>query len=115
MSNFTPYKLPELSYDFSDLEPIISEEIMQLHYSKHHGGYVTNLNVALEKMYEMQQKGDIAAVTAGLQAIKFNEAGMSIIPYFGQIWHLLIRVEGNFLKALFYMNFKKNLALLISV
>lgn len=75
MSNFTPYKLPELPYDFSDLEPVISAEIMQLHYSKHHGGYVTNLNAALEKFYEAQQKGDIAAVAAGLQAIKFNGGG----------------------------------------
>jgi Fe-Mn family superoxide dismutase len=75
MSNFTPYKLPELPYDFSALEPVISGEIMQLHYSKHHGGYVTNLNTALEKLFEAQQKGDIAAVTAGLQAIKFNGGG----------------------------------------
>jgi superoxide dismutase, Fe-Mn family len=75
MSNFTPYKLPELPYDFSDLEPVISGEIMQLHYSKHHAGYVTNLNTALEKLYEAQQKGDISAVAAGLQAIKFNGGG----------------------------------------
>src|SRR5689334_11680240 len=75
MSNFTPYKLPDLPYDFSALEPVISGEIMQLHYSKHHNGYVTNLNTAMEKFLEAQQKGDISAVTAGLQAIKFNGGG----------------------------------------
>jgi Fe-Mn family superoxide dismutase len=75
MSNFTPYKLPDLPYDFSDLEPVIAGEIMQLHYSKHHGGYVTNVNAALEKFFEAQQKGDLAAVAAGLQAIKFNGGG----------------------------------------
>lgn len=72
---FTPYKLPELPYDFSALEPVISAEIMQLHYAKHHGGYVINLNTALEKFFEAEQKKDVAALTAGLQAIKFNGGG----------------------------------------
>ncbi len=75
MSNFTPYKLPELPYDFSELEPVISAEIMQLHYSKHHNAYVTNLNVALEKYHEAEAKGDIAAMIGLQQAIKFNGGG----------------------------------------
>jgi Fe-Mn family superoxide dismutase len=75
MSNFTPYKLPELPYDFSALEPVISAEIMQLHYSKHHNAYVTNLNTALEKYHSMEGKGDIAAMIALQQAIKFNGGG----------------------------------------
>jgi Fe-Mn family superoxide dismutase len=75
MSNFTPYKLPELPYDFSALEPVISAEIMHLHYSKHHQGYVTNLNVALEKYHEAETKGDIAAMIGLQQAIKFNGGG----------------------------------------
>jgi len=75
MSNFTPYKLPELPYDFSALEPIISAEIMQLHYSKHHNTYVTNLNIALEKSHEAEAKGDLAAMIGLQQAIKFNGGG----------------------------------------
>lgn len=75
MSNFTPYKLPDLSYDFSALEPVISGEIMQLHYSKHHNAYVTNLNVALEKYHEAEAKGDVAAMIALQLAIKFNGGG----------------------------------------
>jgi Fe-Mn family superoxide dismutase len=38
------YQLPPLPYDFAALEPSISAEIMNLHYSKHHQTYVTNLN-----------------------------------------------------------------------
>ena len=75
MSNFTPYKLPELPYDFSALEPVISAEIMQLHYSKHHNAYVTNLNVALEKYHEAEAKGDVAAMIALQGAIRFNGGG----------------------------------------
>ena len=75
MSNSSPYKLPELPYDFSALEPVISAEIMQLHYSKHHQGYVTNLNAALEKYRDAEAKGDIAAMIGLQQAIKFNGGG----------------------------------------
>lgn len=75
MSNFTPYQLPELPYDFSALEPVISAEIMQLHYSKHHNAYVTNLNTALEKYHDAESKGDIAAMIGLQQAIKFNGGG----------------------------------------
>jgi superoxide dismutase, Fe-Mn family len=75
MSQSAPYKLPELPYDFSALEPVISAEIMQLHYSKHHNAYVTNLNVALEKYSEAESKGDVAAMIALQQAIRFNGGG----------------------------------------
>lgn len=72
MSN---YKLPDLPYDFSALEPVISAEIMQLHHGKHHAGYVTNLNTALEKYRDAEAKGDIAAMIALQQAIRFNGGG----------------------------------------
>ena len=69
------YKLPDLPYDFNALEPVISAEIMQLHYSKHHNAYVTNLNAALEKYQEAEKNGDVAAMIALQQAIKFNGGG----------------------------------------
>jgi Fe-Mn family superoxide dismutase len=69
------YKLPDLPYDFNALEPVISAEIMQLHYSKHHQAYVTNLNAALEKYHEAESKHDVAAMIALQQAIRFNGGG----------------------------------------
>ena len=42
------YKLPDLPYDYSALEPAISRDIMQLHHQKHHQGYVNKLNAAVE-------------------------------------------------------------------
>lgn len=69
------YKLPDLPYDFNALEPVINAEIMNLHYSKHHAGYVTNLNKALEQLAEAEQKNDIAAQIGLQSAIKFNGGG----------------------------------------
>lgn len=71
----TTYKLPDLSYDFNALEPVISGEIMELHYTKHHNAYVTNLNVALDKYKDAEAKGDVAAMIALQQAIRFNGGG----------------------------------------
>merc|ERR1712186_73452 len=67
--------LPDLSYDYNALEPVISAEIMQLHHSKHHQTYVNNYNVAEEKLAEAVSKGD-ASTVIGLQgALKFNGGG----------------------------------------
>lgn len=69
------YQLPPLPYDFGDLEPVINAEIMTLHYSKHHQTYVTNLNKAIEQLYEAEQKQDLPAIASLLSAIKFNGGG----------------------------------------
>jgi Fe-Mn family superoxide dismutase len=69
------YQLPALPYDFNALEPVISAEIMTLHYTKHHQAYVTNLNKALEQYAEAQEKHDLATMTSLLSAIKFNGGG----------------------------------------
>lgn len=71
----TSYQLPELPYDFNALVPVISAEIMELHYTKHHKGYVTNLNAALEKYHEAESKNDVAQMIALQSAIKFNGGG----------------------------------------
>jgi Fe-Mn family superoxide dismutase len=69
------YKLPDLAYDFNALEPVISAEIMELHYKKHHQAYVNNLNAALEKYHEAETKNDVAQMIALQAAIKFNGGG----------------------------------------
>lgn len=69
------YQLPELPYDFNALEPVILGAIMELHYTKHHKGYVTNLNAALEKYADAEKKQDIASMIALQQAIRFNGGG----------------------------------------
>lgn len=49
--------LPNLPYDFKDLEPIISRDIMQIHHSKHHAAYVNNYNAAEEKLQQAVAQG----------------------------------------------------------
>ncbi len=41
------FTLPELPYAYNALEPYIDARTMEIHHSKHHNAYVTNLNAAL--------------------------------------------------------------------
>jgi Fe-Mn family superoxide dismutase len=50
------YEVPPLPYDYKALEPHIDEQTMRLHHDKHHAAYVNNLNTALEKAPELQNK-----------------------------------------------------------
>ena len=51
------YTLPSLPYDYSALEPHIDATTMQIHHSKHHQTYVTNVNNALQKFPELSSLG----------------------------------------------------------
>lgn len=61
------YKLPELPYAYDALEPHIDARTMEIHYSKHHNTYVTNLNAAVEGT-EFADK-DINELIANLDAL----------------------------------------------
>lgn len=49
------FKLPELKFEKNALEPYIDERTMDIHYGKHHGAYVNNLNAAVEKYAHLQE------------------------------------------------------------
>ena len=42
------FELPQLPYANDALEPHIDAKTMEIHHGKHHNGYTTNLNAALE-------------------------------------------------------------------
>ncbi|MGX7077147.1 superoxide dismutase [Globicatella sanguinis] len=42
------FELPKLNYEYAALEPVIDAQTMEIHYTKHHNTYVTNLNKAIE-------------------------------------------------------------------
>ena len=42
------FALPELKYAFDALEPHIDAKTMEIHHDKHHAGYTTKLNNAIE-------------------------------------------------------------------
>ncbi|MDK6567093.1 superoxide dismutase [Corynebacterium pyruviciproducens] len=70
------YTLPELDYAYDALEPYISAEIMELHHSKHHAGYVKGANVAL-KALEEERAGEANAdkIRAYTKNLAFNLGG----------------------------------------
>jgi superoxide dismutase, Fe-Mn family len=50
------FTLPELPYAEDALEPHIDKLTMNIHRTKHHQAYITNLNKALESAPELQSK-----------------------------------------------------------
>lgn len=47
------FELPALPYAYDALEPFIDAQTMNIHHTKHHQAYITNLNAALEKHPEL--------------------------------------------------------------
>ena len=64
------FELPQLPYAYDALEPHIDARTMEIHHSKHHQAYITNLNAAIagtdlegKSIEEVLIKGrDIAAI-----------------------------------------------------
>lgn len=75
------HELPDLPYDHDALEPHVDAETMRIHHSKHHQGYVNNLNAALEKHPELADKsleellGDLASVPEDIRTAVRNNGG----------------------------------------
>jgi Fe-Mn family superoxide dismutase len=70
------FELPQLPYTYDALEPYIDKMTMEIHHSKHHNAYVTNLNKALEGT---EQKGksmeEMFAMMSKLPAAVRNNGG----------------------------------------
>jgi superoxide dismutase, Fe-Mn family len=69
------YTLPELTYDYSALEPFVSGTIMTLHHDKHHAAYVNGANLALEAMEEARANNALANINKLQKDLAFNLAG----------------------------------------
>lgn len=62
------FELPSLPYAYDALEPTIDAMTMEIHHSKHHNAYVSNLNAALEKYPELDGKSleELVSALAGV-------------------------------------------------
>ncbi len=60
-------ELPKLPFAYDALEPFIDTKTMTIHHSKHHQGYVTKLNAALESHPELKQ--DLEVLLADLSLV----------------------------------------------
>ncbi len=78
------YALPKLPYEYKDLEPHIDAQTMELHHSKHHNAYVTNLNKALESLAKLREEPEIdsARLSALSRDISFNAGGHTLHTIF---------------------------------
>src|SRR5947207_15354212 len=50
------YALPKLPYAYDALEPHIDARTMEIHYTKHHQTYITNVNNALKDHPNLEKK-----------------------------------------------------------
>jgi len=66
------FALPKLPYKFDALEPSIDARTMEIHYTKHHQGYVDKLNAALEAYPDLQTESVESLMT------KLNDVPMEI-------------------------------------
>ena len=75
------HHLSDLPYAYDALEPYVDKETMEIHYTKHHQGYVTKLNDALEKHPELQDKSvkslleDLNSVPEDIRTAVRNNGG----------------------------------------
>ena len=75
------FELPKLPYAYDALEPYIDAQTMNIHHTKHHQAYITNLNAALEKHPELAGKSleellsDLNAVPADIRVAVRNHGG----------------------------------------
>lgn len=76
-----PYELPVLTYSYDALEPHIDARTMEIHHSKHHQAYVTNVNKALDGLPQIAGKDiedvlrDIASVPEDKRQAVINHGG----------------------------------------
>jgi len=75
------HELPDLPYAYDALEPHIDARTMEIHHSKHHNAYVTNVNNALEGHPDLQAKSigdlisDLDSVPENIRTAVRNNGG----------------------------------------
>jgi Fe-Mn family superoxide dismutase len=75
------YELPKLTYAYDALEPHIDARTMEIHHTKHHQAYITNVNKALEGQAALAAKtvealiADLNAVPEGIRGAVRNNGG----------------------------------------
>ncbi|MCA9302258.1 superoxide dismutase [Candidatus Nomurabacteria bacterium] len=106
------FELPKLKFSYEDLEPYIDAQTMEIHYTKHHQAYTTNLNASLEKHNELSAKNieellqNIASLPEDIRTSVQNNGGgyynhllfwESMAPKYAEPSETLImRVEKDF-------------------
>lgn len=71
------YSLPQLTFDYADLEPHIDAQTMQIHHTKHHQGYTDKFNAAVktEGLENIELDEILAHVSKYSTAVRNNGGG----------------------------------------
>jgi len=75
------HTLPALGYDYDALEPLIDARTMEIHHTKHHNAYITNLNAAIAGKADLESLssdaliGNLCAVPEDIRTVVRNNAG----------------------------------------
>src|SRR2546429_3410156 len=75
------YELPKLPYAYDALEPHIDARTMEIHYTKHHQTYITNVNNAIKGKADLEKKSvedlisDLSAVSEDIRTVVRNDGG----------------------------------------
>jgi superoxide dismutase, Fe-Mn family len=73
--------LPTLGYNYNALEPHIDARTMEIHYTKHHQAYITNLNNAVAGKPKLEEKSawdmiqDLNSIPEDIRGVVRNNAG----------------------------------------
>jgi Fe-Mn family superoxide dismutase len=88
------YELPKLPYAYNALEPHIDARTMEIHHTKHHQSYITNVNKAIKRIgnAELESKpiealiGDLNALPEKIRrAVRNNGGGHANHSFFWKI------------------------------
>jgi Fe-Mn family superoxide dismutase len=69
------YVLPELPYGYKDLTPVMSEEQLRIHHSKHHQAYVNGANGIFERLDKARESNADVDIKAALKELSWNIGG----------------------------------------
>jgi Fe-Mn family superoxide dismutase len=86
------YELPKLPYAYNALEPHIDARTMEIHHTKHHQAYITNLNNAIKGKADLEKKSvedlirDLNSVPEDIRtAVRNNGGGHANHSFFWKI------------------------------
>jgi Fe-Mn family superoxide dismutase len=86
-------ELPKIAYAYDALEPHIDARTMEIHHTKHHNAYVTNLNAAIEKHPDLASRNledllrDLNAVPEDIRTAVRNHGGGTLNH--GMFWTIM--------------------------
>jgi len=75
------YELPKLPYAYDALEPHIDARTMEIHHTKHHQAYITNVNNAIKGKADLENKSvedlisNLSAVPEDIRTVVRNNGG----------------------------------------